>query len=148
MAEDKVKIQLEVPKEQIKVAADSPPSPSELVEKEKQLQQKETQLKHAEKKLEAKIEEKVEEKIKEKDEEPASPTIAGYKAEDILKAPIETPEPEDKRPPNSHQKKVITFGLGVIVAAIFIGPLLNFSMALALALAGAATVVFATFVRV
>lgn len=75
-------------------------------------------------------------------------TVAGYKPEEVVKAPAEPPEPVDKSPPNTHQRKVIYFGLALIVASILIWPIFNFFVAVGVALAGGAAIAFGSLIRV
>lgn len=83
-----------------------------------------------------------------KDESEKEPTIAGYKPEDLLSAPVEKPEPADKRPPNVHQKRVIMLGLILVVAAILFGVALGAVVGVSLAMAGAFIIVVSVFVRI
>lgn len=83
-----------------------------------------------------------------KKEEKDEPTIAGYKPEDLLSAPVEKPKPVDKRPPNIHQKRVIMLGFIIISAGILFGAALGFVVGISLALAGAFIVVVSVFLRI
>jgi len=121
-SEEKIKIELEVPKSEIQVESISSGSDSE------------------------ESKEKAAESTKEKGD--SEHTVAGYKPSEIAKAPAETPEPEDKRGPNSHQKTVITFGIALALASIALWPLFSFWIFVAVAVAGGAVVAFGSFVRV
>lgn len=84
---------------------------------------------------------------KEESEDKDKKEIGGYEPAEILKAPLEPPEPSDKKPPNRHQQRVIFFGF----AFVLLSPLLLFVSLVAfivLALAGAGIVAFGSLVRV
>lgn len=73
---------------------------------------------------------------------------ASYKAADVAKAPVEPPEPASKAPPNSHQKAVMIFGFSIIAVSLILWPLINFTVFVAVAIAGAAVIAFGTLVRI
>lgn len=85
---------------------------------------------------------------KEKPEEDKDPTtIAGYKPEDILAAPMEKPEPQDKRPPNIHQKRVMLLGFTVVGISIFVWAAFGFIVGVGVAMAGALVVAASVLIR-
>lgn len=120
MAEDKVKLQIEVPKEQLEKVVGEPAAT-------------------------AKTEEPAEKSKTERKEEPE---VAGYKASQIAKAPLEPPEPESKAAPNPHQRRLIIFGCAIVLAGLLLWPLASFAIGLTVAIAGAAVVAFGTLVRI
>jgi CHASE2 domain-containing sensor protein len=118
--QEKVKIELELPKSEVHIEPVKP-KPDE---------HKELQHKHKE------------------SEKSEDVTLGGYVASDIVKAPLEVPKPKDKRPPNQHQLKVMFFGLILVLVGLLAWPVFNASIAIAIAIAGAATIAFGTFIRV
>lgn len=145
--EEKIRIELEVPKKQVQIESiSSEPSPEEP---KKARQEAQEQKKAAEKKVkEAKEITERSQKKEEKSDESEEGSVASYKPSEIAKAPVDTPEPEDKRGPNSHQKTIISFGIALAVASIALWPLFSFWIFVAVAVAAAAVVAFGSLVRV
>jgi uncharacterized membrane protein YcjF (UPF0283 family) len=135
--QEKVKIELEIPTDQLNIVSGETPSTGqqvaaqELKQKEHELQKKEAELNQKEEELK-------------KDDAP----VASFPADELVKAPLEAIKPKDTRPPNSHQKKMIFFGLALIAVGVILWPLFNFSMAIAVAIAGAGAIAFGSLVRV
>lgn len=72
---------------------------------------------------------------------------ASYKTSDIVKAPLEPPEPKSKAPPNAHQRAVMIFGFAMIAVSLVLWPVASFTVFVAVAIAGAAVIAFGTLVR-
>lgn len=142
--DEKVKLELELPKDEANIE----PQP-ETLKRAQKLGEAHEKVKQKMKEVEEK-EEKLKQKEKElaKKEEEEETTVAGYKPAEIAKAPLEPPEPEDKKAPSSHQRRVMVFGLALVALGIVLWPLISFGFGLALAIAGAAVIAFATLVRV
>lgn len=115
MAEEKVKLEIEVPKEALI---------KRIRSEEKDSQEKEEK----------------------KEEE--NPGVASYDPKEILKAPLESPSPVNKKPPNRHQQRVIFLGFLFILISPFLFAFVNFTAFIVIALAGAFIVAFGALVRV
>jgi len=142
--DEKIKIELEVPKDEVHIGSVS--SVSEASATEERLKKKAKAAEKKQKQAEDKIQE-LEEKQK-KLKESQKTTVAGYEPSEIAKAPVEPPEPKDKKPPNAHQKAIIIFGFVLVGLSIILWPLFNFALFLGVAVAGAAIIAFGTLVRV
>lgn len=127
--EEKIRIKLEVPKKEVQIESISSEPGSE----------------ESKKTAEETVDKQEEDKKKTEEKES---TIAGYKPSEIAKAPVDTPEPEDKRGPNSRQKTLIIFGLALAAASVILWPLFSFWIFVPVAIAGAAVVAFGSLVRV
>ncbi|HEX5448414.1 MAG TPA: hypothetical protein VFW90_04445 [Candidatus Saccharimonadales bacterium] len=133
-SEDKIEIELKVPKEKVDVSVRPTKSESEHDET-------------SEKKETKSSPEDSDEDISEESNK-ESELKSDYSLGDIAKAPVEPPEPEDTSKPNKHQKSVIVFGFALLAVSIIMWPLFNFAVFIGVALAGAAVVAFGSFVRV
>jgi hypothetical protein len=89
-------------------------------------------------------------KAKKKSEksEPDEPTVAGYKPQDLLMAPIEPPEPEDTRPPNIHQQWTMGIGMIIIISSVFFWAAFGLALAAGVAIAGGLVIASAVFLRI
>lgn len=109
MADEKVKIELEVPKSEVSI------KPAKKAKKLEPEDKKE---------------------------------VAGYELGEVAKAPLEPPEPKDKKGPSIHQKRVVIFGFALAAASLILWPLFSFWVFVAVAAAGALVVAYGTFVRI
>lgn len=119
MAEDKVKLEIEVPKKAL--------------------------IKHIRSEEESDKEEAEERKESKEKEQPG---LASYDPKEMLKAPLESPEPVNKKPPNRHQQRVMMLGFIFILISPFLFAFINFSAFVVMALAGAFIIAFGVLVRV
>lgn len=145
--EERVKLELELPKSEVHIEpAGKPSSPDE----DKKRPAREHARKAAAKAQEAEeMEKEAKEKEKKKEEkEEGGFEIAGYKPGEIAKAPLEPPEPKDKKAPNKHQRRVIIFGFILIVIGFILWPLIAFAVGAVFAVAGALVVAFGALVRI
>lgn len=129
-SEEKVKVELELPKSGVSIE----PAGNEAEERKARLKKR--------------AQEREKKKEEEKKKEDDSKEVGGYKVSDIAKAPVEPPEPENKKGPNVHQKRVVAFGFAIAIASLVLWPLIGFWYFVAVAIAGAVVVAFGTFFRI
>lgn len=72
----------------------------------------------------------------------------GYKANEILKAPVEPPKPEAKDKVKPGQVRNIIIGFALAAAALLAWPILGFRVALAIAIVGAVFISIGAIVSV
>lgn len=140
--QDTVKIEIEVPKENIRIAGIEPtandgpeatsPTDTNQISSQEKLKQLKEQLAAA------------------RQEGSADGTGATTdKGRSLIKAPLDKlPTVKDKSPPNNHQKIVIGAGLALALIGLILWPLSNFILAISVALLGGAIVSVGTFVKV
>lgn len=117
---EKVKIELEVPKDQVNI---------EAVQEEDKSGGEEAKSENG------------------KERKEASGTASGYEPGEILKAPVEAPHITSARNPNYTQRVVVVIGFAMAVAGLLIWPLVSLAAGLAVAVAGALLVALGTMFR-
>lgn len=123
MAKEKVKVELELPKDQVTI---------EPVDKENVSSSSSPNG-----------------KSNKEDDSSNGPVLLGYKPEEILKAPsAATPEPESKKPPNKSQRLIIYIGLIIGLGGLLIlWPLVSFLAGLIVAIVGAILITYGTLIK-
>jgi hypothetical protein len=159
MAEETVKLEIEVPKDQIKLTgiSASPDSPedSEADGESASSESTGSTVSEPEPSQSAESDEgdndspqvdRLRKAIEERKQE--SPDSGGDGMAELAKSPLEAlPIPDAKAPPNRKQKVVIAGGLAVAVTGLVLWFLISFIVGISVAIAGAAIVSFGTFVR-
>ncbi|HET9721845.1 MAG TPA: hypothetical protein VFP32_02335 [Candidatus Saccharimonadales bacterium] len=129
-SEDKVKVQLEIPREEVDLHIDH-----------------EAKEKKASEEKESEDEEDSDEDKSESSDKHQDTKIAGYKAGEIAKAPVEPPEPENKAGPNKRQRRVLIFGFIAVAIGALLWPIFNFLTGMLIAACGAVAISYGVLVR-
>lgn len=173
--EDKVKVELELSKNQVSIHAAGADPGSEAGSSEtgeertlEKLKEAREKLSETRQKLEEKEKQETEEKLKEarqklketrekleekeKDEEGEDQSFikktTGYEASEILAAPASPPEPEAKSKPKLGQLRLVLIGFVVVFIGVVFWPAFGFSVGISVIIAGAILVAIGVLVRI
>lgn len=147
MSEDTIKVQIEVPKDQLRVAANEaeakeaakePPKEKSDAQAQKTLEVEES----AEETLHTLIKE-----VRSARQETSRQAPMSNPSKSIKNPLSSIPKVKDKSPPNANQRLIIGIGLAIAIAGVVVWPLLGFATGLVVALIGAIIVVFGTFIK-
>lgn len=154
--EDKVKVEFDLPKDQVSVhgaSEETKPEGNEGV-KERQdkaieaLKETREELSQTKKEVEE-LKEKVEKpEENEGDDESAIKQATGYELNEIIGAPLEAPEPEAKGKPKLGQLRLVLVGFVVALIGVILWPALGFSIGLSVIIVGAVFVAIGVLVRI
>lgn len=156
---DKVKVELEMPKDQVSVHAASEvlefSGPGEKVEERQDkaievLKETREEL-HQTKKEIKELKEKVEKSEEEDEGDDSDSTIkqaTGYELGEIIGAPLSAPEPKAKGKPKLSQLRLVLVGFAVALVGVILWPALGFAVGLSIIIVGAVFVAIGVLVRI
>jgi hypothetical protein len=146
MADELIKVELELPSSQVHIETVKPQAPAGIDDESEQAKLEKTRKIMDEESPRRRLQ-KLKDELMASRRAKDDASVRSNPATGLLK-PLEALPLKDRRPPNRHQKLLVGAGLAIAIAGLLLWPLTSFGLAILISAAGAVLVAAGAFVRV